>query len=204
MYDYLDGRLAERRATRAVVDVGGVGFDLAVPLGADFGPGAAAGNADGARSNVRVWTHLVVRDDAHLLFGFPDRRSREIFRLLLQVRGVGPTVALAILSHMSGDTLLQAILGEDAAALTRIRGIGKKTADQILLDLRDKAPRLIESPAAGTLVPQRPAAGASDDAVRALISIGYSDKEAKKSVDRAATKVDPKDLELLVRTALQE
>ena len=113
-------------------------------------------------------------------------------------------MALAILSHMSGDTLLQAILAEDVAALTKIRGIGKKTADQILLDLRDKAPRLIDTSAAGTLVPQRPPTGASEDAVRALVSIGYSDKEAKKSVERAATKVDPKDLELLVRTALQE
>jgi Holliday junction DNA helicase RuvA len=200
VYDYLEGRLAERRATRAVVEVGGVGYDLAVPLGAEF----VAERASSDGKSVRVWTHLVVREDAHLLFGFPDRRTREIFRLLLQVRGVGPTVALALLSHMSGDALLEAILAQDAAALTRVRGIGQKTAEQILLDLRDKAPRLIGSAAGDALVPRPPATGAVDDAVRALTSIGYSDKEAKKSVERAAKKVDPKDLELLVRAALQE
>jgi len=196
VYDYLEGRPSERRATRLVLDVGGVGYDLSVPLGADF-------PVEDGRS--RAWTHMVVREDAHLLFGFPDRKLREVFRLLLQVRGVGPAVALATLSHLSGDELLRAVAAQDQAPLLAIKGVGKKTAEQILLDLRDKAPRLLTQPAEDVLVP-RPGAGSRslEDAVRALVSIGYSDKEARRSVEKAAAKVSSDDLELLVRSALQE
>ncbi len=195
MYDYLEGRLTERRPTRIVLDVSGVGYDLAVPLGADFPA------RDGV---VRAWTHLVVREDAHLLFGFGERRMREIFRLLLQVRGVGPAVALAVLSSLPGDELLRAITAQDPSPLLRIKGIGQKTAQQILLDLSEKAARLIDSPA-DALVPASPRGARSlEDAVRALVSIGYSDREARRSVERAAARVDPGDLERLVRTALQE
>jgi len=200
VYDYLEGRLSERRATRVVLDVSGVGYDLAVPLGAEFA----------ARDGVtRVWTHLVVREDAHLLFGFPDRKVREVFRLLLQVRGVGPTMALGVLSTLTGEELLLAISAQDTRPLVRVKGIGKKTAEQILLDLREKAPRLLGAPpgeaGTGVLVPTPPAgARALEDAVRALVSIGYSDKDARRSVDKAATKVSPEDLERLVRAALQE
>ena len=195
MYDYLEGRLGERRPTRIVLDVGGVGYDLAVPLGAEF---------PAQEGRVRVWTHFVVREDAQLLFGFASRKQREVFRLLLSVRGVGPAVALAVLSSLSGEELLRAITAQDPTPLLSIKGIGKKTADQILLDLRDKAARLLDGPT-NELVPRpRPEAGSLEDAVRALVSIGYSDKEARRSVERAATRVDPGDLERLVRSALQE
>ncbi len=196
MYDYIEGRLSERRATHLVLEAGGVGYDLAVPLGADF---------PAKEGRVRAWTHLVVREDAHLLFGFPTRERRELFRLLLEVRGVGPAVALAVLSSLAGDELLRAIAAQDAAPFLRVKGIGKKTAEQILLDLRDKAPRMLAETERSTLVPR--AAGPArrlEDAVRALVSIGYSDREAQKSVERAAAKVPGDDLELLVRTALQE
>ena len=196
MYDYIEGRLSERRPARIVVEAGGVGFDVAVPLGSDFPQ---------REGRVRVWTHLVVREDAHLLFGFPERERRELFRLLLEVRGVGPAVALAVLSNLQGDELLRAIAAQDAAPFLRVKGIGKKTAEQILLDLRDKAPRMLAEPERGTLVPR--AAGSDrrvEDAVRALLALGYSDKEARKSVERAAAKVQGDDLELLVRAALQE
>jgi Holliday junction DNA helicase RuvA len=196
VYDYIEGRLCERRPTRLVVETGGVGFDLAVPLGVDFPE---------REGRVRAWTHLVVREDAHLLFGFPERAQREVFRLLLGVRGVGPAVALAVLSTLPGEELLRAVASQDAAPLLRVKGVGKKTAEQILLDLREKAPRMLADSAQGTLVPRAPAARRSlEDAVRALVSIGYSDKEARKSVERAATQVPGDDLELLVRTALQQ
>lgn len=197
MYDFLEGRLSERRPTRVVLDVGGVGYDIAVPLGADF----AAHSQDG---KLRIWTHLIVREDAHLLYGFAQREQREVFRLLLSVRGVGPAVALAVLSRLSREELLAAITAQDPTALLAVKGIGQKTADQILLDLRDKAARLLAAPA-DELVPRpRPETGALEDAVRALVSIGYSDKEARRNVERAARKVDPADIERLVRTALQE
>jgi len=197
VYDYIEGRLSERRPTHVVIEAGGVGYDLAVPLGVEFAA---------REGRVRAWTHLVVREDAHLLFGFPDRELRELFRLLLEVRGVGPAAALAVLSSLPGEELLRAITAQDPKPFLRVKGVGKKTAEQILLDLRDKAPRMLAEPAErGPLRPQVPGAGRSlEDAVRALVSIGYSDKEARKSVERAATKVPTDDLERLVRSALQE
>jgi Holliday junction DNA helicase RuvA len=205
VYEYLIGRVAIRGATRLVLDVGGIGYDVAVPLGADF-------RADGETEQVHVWTHLVVRDDAHLLFGFPGREMRETFRLLLKVRGVGPGLAQGILSSLTESELFEAIAAEDARPLTRIKGVGKKTADQIVLDLRDRVPQFEERDGS-TLVPV--GSGGSTpgrtrtiaDAIAALSSIGYSDKQAKASVERAAKKTvedDELDLEVLVRAALRE
>jgi Holliday junction DNA helicase RuvA len=204
MYEFVEGRLASRGPTRVVVDVGGIGYEISVPLGSVFEPVGkpADKNRDGSE-RVRVWTHLIVREDSQRLFGFSDARTREVFRLLLQVRGVGPGMAQAILSTLPGETLLEAVIAEDTVAFTRIKGVGKKTAEQILLDLRDRAPKLAQTDA-GVVVPQ--AAGSSQvqaDAVHALVSVGFSEKEAQKSVERASKTVDADDLELLVRTALQ-
>ena len=196
MYDYLEGHLAERRPARLVLDVGGIGYDLSVPLGVDFAA------RDG---RVRAWAHQVVREDAQLLFGFPTRELRELFRLLLEVRGVGPAVALAVLSTLPGDELLRAIAAQETAPFLRVKGVGKKTAEQILLDLRDKAPRMQAEAEHGTLAPRAPAGSrAVEDAVRALLSLGYSDKEARKSVEKASARVKDGDLETLVRAALSE
>jgi holliday junction DNA helicase RuvA len=198
VYEYLEGTLVSRAAGRLVVDVQGVGYELSVPIGAAFAPHAIGGKA-------RVWTHLVVRDDAHVLCGFPDRTTREVFRLLLAVRGVGPVMALAILSGIEKDALVEAIADGDVGALTRVKGVGAKTASQILLDLGEKARKLRAGGGAavegGVLVP----AGREqlvDDAVAALVSIGYSEKEAKKSIDKALEKVGKKDLESVLRAAL--
>lgn len=200
MYEYLDGRIDTQAPTWITLDVGGVGFDVAVPLGTRFKASAARKDA------VRVWTHFVVREDSQRLFGFASRDERGVFRLLLSVRGVGPAVALAMLSSLPGREFLSAVAQGDRDALTRVKGVGKKTAEQILLDLTDKA---IESGALsptthGELTPQaKPQLGGKlEDAINALVSIGYSEKEAKKSVERAAERIDTDDLELLVRTAL--
>ena len=199
MYEYLVGRIAERGATHLVLEVGGVGYELHVPLGSDFKKRGESGD------DVLVWTHFVVREDAQQLYGFPDRERRELFRLLLKVRGVGPQLAQAILSSMSEEELLATIASGDSKPLTKIKGVGKKTADQILLDLRDRAPA---PSASDVLVPQAPADVARDaklaDAIGALISIGYSDKQAKTSVERAAKRTGTDDLEELVRAALRE
>ena len=195
MYDYLEGRVARSGPARLVLDVAGVGYDLAVPLGAAF-------ETDG-ENKVRVWTHFVVREDAHSLYGFPDRSTREWFRLLLGVRGVGPGVALGLLSGLTVERLSEAIRHEDARLLVAIKGVGKKTAEQILLDLRDKVPHAI---AEDVLTPRpRRLPAALTDAVAALTSIGYSEKQAWRSVEHAAKSIeDPDDLELLVRAALKE
>ena len=204
MYEYLEGALTGRGPTRVVVDVGGVGYAVSIPVGADFRVATVkdAGAPGGER--VRVWTHLVVREDSHQLFGFPTAAMREIFRLLLVVRGVGPGLALAILSRLPGDSLLEAIVAGNTTALTAIKGVGKKTAEQILLDLRDRAPALRATVTTdGVVSPRTRASGIVEDAVQALTSIGFTEKDARKSVERAAAHVDPENLELLVRTALR-
>ncbi len=202
MYEYLEGEVAGRTPARLVLDVSGVGYELCVPLSSHF-PG-------GGRT--RVWTHLVVREDAHTLYGFPEKSTRDLFRVLLGVRGVGPVAALGILSGLSPEDLVQAVATEDLKALTRVKGIGAKTAGQILLDLRDKAPRL-----ASELGSKNAAAGAPgskstasdphvEDAVAALLSIGYSDKEARKAVEGAFTRAlaanGARDVATLVRAAI--
>jgi len=208
VYDYFEGRLVTRRPTSVVIDVGGVGFDIAVPLGVHFPP-VASGSAAGDMERVRVWTHLALREDAQDLYGFPTTQMRELFRLLLKVRGVGPGLALAVLSSLPGEELLEAIANADLAALTRVKGVGKKTAEQLLLDLRDRAPQPSASQgaasrgAAGTLQPRPPRDPLVEDAQQALVSIGFSDKDAQKSVAKAAEKVGTEDLEVLVLTALR-
>jgi Holliday junction DNA helicase RuvA len=198
VYEYLEGRVVERTAARIVLDVHGLGYEVAVPVGADFRI------TDGA---TKVFTHFVVREDAHRLFGFPSARLRALFRLLLEVRGVGPVLALTILSGLSEEELLTAIASGDKKQLVRIRGVGKKTAEQILLDLRERAPKPTGATLAVELAPRpRPSAREERlaDAVRALSSIGYAEAEARRAVERAAQKLPTDDLEELVRAALQE
>lgn len=191
MYEFLDGTIAARAGTRLVVDVHGVGYELSTPLGARFEPKA------------RVWTHLVVREDAHLLFGFPDREARELFRLLLTVRGVGPTSALAVMSGLGRDELLDAVVREDHATLMKVKGIGRKTAEQIVLDLREKAAKARGPAGAAAAAPQQGGTQADDDAVAALLSIGYGEKEARKSVEKARARLGASAaMEELLRAAL--
>jgi Holliday junction DNA helicase RuvA len=197
VYEYLEGEVQARTATRLIVDVAGVGYELLVPLGMTF---PTSGHA-------RIYTHLTVREDAHTLYGFPDLGRRDLFRVLLSVRGVGPGMALGVLSGLSREELVRAILTEDLAALTRIKGVGKKTGEQILLDLRDKIAKLAPSEALvgipGALPEGGPPSSSNiEDALSALVSVGYTEKDARKQVERAAKHVDPTDLELLIRTAL--
>ena len=203
MYDYFEGRLVTRRPTSVVIDVNGVGYDIAVPLGVHFPP---VNSGPSSEERVRIWSHLAVREDAQDLYGFPTTDMRELFRLLLKVRGVGPGLALAVLSSLPGNELLEAIVEENVTALTRVKGVGKKTAEQILLDLRDRAPQPASSSgraAGGTLQPQPRRHPVLEDAEQALVSIGFSEKEAQKSVAKAAEKVGTEDLENLVLTALR-
>jgi len=196
VFEYFEGTVASKSASRLVLDVAGVGYDFLIPLGSAFP----------ADDRLRVWCHLAVREDAHTLFGFADQRTRDLFRLLLKVRGVGPGMALGILSGLPRTELVTAIQDEDLTALLRIKGVGKKTAEQILLDLRDKiadyagGAGFVDTP---KQLKRSPATANMHDAVAALASVGYSDREAKKLVDKAAQSVDPEDLELLVRTALK-
>jgi Holliday junction DNA helicase RuvA len=198
VYEFIRGEIADRTGTAVILDAGGVGFELVAPLGATF---PAKG------SQAKVFTHLSVREDNQTLYGFPRREDRDLFRILLRVRGVGPSMALAILSGLTPEELTRAVVGEDLKALTRIKGVGKKTGEQILLDLRDKAGQL--AAVAGDVkvvsAPNETSTASANvaDAITALVSIGYSEKEATKNVEKAVQDVGDDDLEALVRAAMR-
>lgn len=191
MYEYLEGRLSMRAAARLVLDVHGVGYSLSVPLGVAFPD----------KDPLRVYVHQVVREDAHTLYGFPDEKTRNLFRTLLLVRGVGPAMALGILSSLPGQTLIDAIASNNHARLCSVKGVGKKTAEQILLDLRDKIAVFGLATNAAPL-PVTMLSPARQDAVAALVSIGYKERDAEKVVHKAADRVGESDLNELIRAAL--
>lgn len=200
MYEFIAGTIEARSATSVVIAAAGVGYELLAPLGAPFpAPGETA----------KVSVHLVVREDAQTLYGFPSQDDRDLFRILLRVRGVGPSMALGVLSGMSAAEIAGAVARDDLKAFTAIKGVGKKTAEQILLDLRDKSALLasVAGAAPAAPVPVEPGEGSAPpnlaDAITALVSIGYSDKEATKKVEAAASDVGTDDLEALVRAAMR-
>jgi Holliday junction DNA helicase RuvA len=148
-----------------LVDVGGVAYELDVPMSTFYGLPATG-------EPVSLYTHLVVREDAHTLYGFATLEERTAFRQLIRISGVGARTALAVLSGLSVSDLARAVTLQDAAPLTRVPGIGKKTAERLLLELKGK---LAEASAAT-------AGGHASDVVNALVSLGYSDKEALAAV----------------------
>ena len=199
MYEYLEGTVVERNAAHLVIDVGGVGYSLRTPLGR---PLPELG------SKARIWTHFVVREDAQTLYGFTQLEDRDLFRMLLRVRGVGPGMALAVQSGLDREDMVQALMAKDPVPFTRAKGVGKKTAEQIVLDLHERVARFAAGAPAnsGTLTPAAPPSSGQanlEDAAAALVSIGYPEKEASKLVTKAAQTVDPSDLEALVRAAIR-
>ena len=200
MYEFIAGTIEARSATSVVIAAAGVGYELLAPLGAPFAaPGETA----------KVYVHLVVREDAQTLYGFPTRDDRDLFRILLRVRGVGPSMALGVLSGMSAAEIAGAVTRDDLKAFTGIKGVGKKTAEQILLDLRDKSGLLASVAGAASAEPKPLDPGEDStspnlaDAITALVSIGYAEKEATKKAESAATDVGTDDLEALVRAAMR-
>jgi holliday junction DNA helicase RuvA len=193
VYDFLDGRVAERAPRRLVLAVGGLGFELVVADGFDF---PAVGES------TRVWTHLVVREDAHQLYGFDERLPRQLFRLLIRVQRVGPTLALAIVGGLSPGELLDALRLADTARLSRIKGVGKRTAERVLLELRDRIDDFVAEEFGATRgAPPAVQGGVLADATRALVSIGFPEAEARRLLEGAAGQVAPDDLEGLLRFA---
>ena len=170
MIGRLTGTVLEKTPPQVVVEAGGVGYEVDVPMGT-FCQLPAVGHA------VVLFTHLVVREDAQLLYGFGSRAERETFRRLLKISGVGAKIALAILSGMSTDELAAAIDGENITRLSRVPGIGKKTAERLVLELRGK----LGGHGAGLLLADATAApppSAQDDVTNALLTLGYTPREA--------------------------
>lgn len=176
MITFLQGTLEDALPTQIVVNVGGVGYQVLIPL-SSYDRLPAPGQP------VKVLTHLQVREDAHVLFGFMSAAERDLFLLLLNnVSGVGPKLALGVLSGMSVGSFKNCVVNNDVAALAKIRGLGKKTAERITLELRDKLGVAATWEAASSAHAPSPEETAINDAVLALISLGYKQVEAHKAV----------------------
>lgn len=187
----LQGLLIEKQPPLLVVDVNGVGYELEAPMSTFYK--VTLGTA------VILYVHQVVREDANLLYGFATREERDMCRTLLKVNGVGPKMALAILSGMEADAFAACIRQNDIATLTRIPGVGKKTAERLVIEMRDRlgddSTGLFAN--TGASLP----ASAAQDAVTALISLGYKATEAEKAINKIKT--DDASAEDLIRKALK-
>jgi holliday junction DNA helicase RuvA len=170
----LTGTLARKEPPSLLLDVNGVGYELEAPMSTFYDLPAAG-------ERVTLYTHLVVREDAHLLYGFTRESTRQLFRSLLKVNGVGPRVALAVLSGLSEQELLTCLAHEDIARLTKVPGIGRKTAERLVIELRDKVD-LAGAPAAGAARQATVPADPVSEAVSALIALGYKPNEASRAV----------------------
>jgi Holliday junction DNA helicase RuvA len=164
MIGRLTGVLVEKTPPQLVVDVQGVGYEVDVPMSTFY-------NLPALGANLTLLTHFVVREDAQQLFGFLTAKEREAFRILIRISGVGPKLALSVLSGMSVDELAQAVAMQEAGRLVKIPGVGKKTAERLLLELKGKLADALPSAASGP-------AHVAHDALNALMALGYSDKEA--------------------------
>ncbi len=174
MIGRISGRLVEKNPPQILVDVQGVGYELDVPMSTYYGL-PDCGQA------VTLFTHFAVREDGHFLYGFASQQERGAFRQLLKVSGIGARTALAVLSGLSVDELASAVSLQEAGRLVKIPGIGKKTAERLLLELRDKLAKALPGAAPGAAAPPAAADG-RDDVLHALLALGYSDKEARAAI----------------------
>ena len=178
-----------------MVDVSGVGYDVAVPLSTFYGLGDPG-------SDVALRIHTHVREDALALFGFATALEQSLFERLLGVGGIGPKVALAVLSGIEPPELVRAIQRGDLARLTAIPGVGKKTSERIVLELKDRLPLAPAAGAAADAVPDSPLV--RDDLLSALVNLGYHRPLAEKAVDAAIKKTPDGGFELLLKQSLRE
>ena len=194
MIAQLRGTLGDKRPNQVLVDVGGVGYLVHIPLSTFYALGDL-------HSNVTLLIHTQVREDAISLYGFLSAREKHLFELLISASGVGPVLALKILSGMSVDDLVPAVRSGDLARLTRIPGVGRKTAERMIVELRDKLAAMeihedARKPVSTT--------GVAGDVVSALLNLGYDQHAAEQAVERAGKNDTSETFEALLRGALQE
>jgi Holliday junction DNA helicase RuvA len=195
MIALLKGTLLDKAPSRVIVDVGGVGYDVQVPLSTFYGLGDT-----GANVTLRIHTH--VREDVIALYGFSTTLEQDLFERLISISGIGPRLGLAVLSGIEPPDLIRAIKTQDVARLTAIPGIGKKTAERIGLELKDRLPQ------AATLSSQAPAGGRPEDQLRedlvsALLNLGYQRNTAEKAIDKTLKASPDAGFEQALRDALR-
>lgn len=198
MIGYLSGKLLEKNANQAVVDVGGIGYEVTIPLSTFYELGEP-----GTDVQLRIHTH--VREDAILLFGFSSARERELFLKLISVQGVGAKSGITMLSGMSADEIITAIRTENITKLVAIPGVGRKTAERMVIELRDKVGSLA---AAGTrtAISDGETFEANDvfeDALSALVNLGYQKSAAEKALQQSGQDGEDLTVQKLLRAALQ-
>ena len=201
MIGRLRGTLAEKQPPHLILDVNGLGYELEVPMTTLY-------RLPSVGEPLTLHTHLVVREDAQLLYGFAGKRERDFFRELIRLNGVGPKLALALMSSLEVDELIRCVQSQDTSALTKVPGVGKKTAERLLVELKDRFKAWETVPAMFALVPNQPGgpdaapvATAETDAVSALISLGYKPQEASKAI--SAIKEKGLSSEDMIRRALK-
>jgi Holliday junction DNA helicase RuvA len=192
----LRGTLLEKLPSRIVVDVGGVGYDVQVPLSTFYGLGEP-----GATVALRIHTH--VREEAIALFGFSTALEQDLFERLIAVSGIGPKLGLAVLSGIEPADLVRAIRTQDVARLTKIPGIGKKTAERIGLELKDRLPLAAMQPAEPAATAARPEDQLKDDLLSALTNLGYQSAVAEKTIDKIIAAEPDAEFEQALRQALR-
>jgi holliday junction DNA helicase RuvA len=190
----LRGTLADKRPNQVLVDVGGVGYLVFIPLSTFYGLGELHGE-------VTLLTYTHVREDALALYGFVTAHEKHVFELLISVSGVGPALALKILSGMTADDLAPAIRAGDLVRLTRIPGVGRKTAERIVVELRDK---LAATGVPETAQPSAVLSSVATDVVSALLNLGYDKRDAEQAVETAGKDGTPDTFEGLLRASLQQ
>lgn len=194
MISFLHGKLVEKKPPIIVMDVQGVGYEVEVPMTTIYAL-PEIGNA------TKVYTHLAIRDDAHLLFGFATLDERTLFRTLIKVNGVGAKMALTILSGIEASEFARCVQDNDSATLVKLPGVGKKTAERLIIEMRDKLDGVINSDTVKSTPMQSSSSNVVDDATTALISLGYKPQEASKFVMAVVT--DDMDSEAIIREALK-
>lgn len=195
MIGYLRGKLISKQPPQLVLDVSGVGYELDAPMSTFY-------NLPATGADISLFTHLVIREDAHSLFGFATDRERRMFRELLKVTGIGPKLALSLLSGINVDELLMCVASGDTDSLVRIPGVGRKTAERLLIEMRDRIKGFGE--VATILAPVNGTSGAINvqhEAFSALVALGYKPAE----VTRLLQSVDPavQSVEEIIRHALK-
>jgi len=191
MIGSLRGRIASKTPPQLTVDVGGLGYELEAPMSTFF-------HLPAVGEEVRLLTHLVVREDAHVLYAFGTEEERRLFRSLIKVSGVGPKIALALLSGISVPAFAECVQREDIAALTRIPGVGRKTAERLIVEMRDRL--VVSLPGSGTTAVAG-ALTAESEAYDALVALGYRPAEATRLLK--AVTPGTHSTEELIRRALQ-
>lgn len=197
MIAYLSGKLLEKQASTAIIETGGVGYEVSIPLSTFYELGEVGSDVE-----LRIYTH--VREDAIQLFGFKTLHERDLYLKLISVQGIGPKSGIAMLSGLNADEIVAAIRSNNLARLTAIPGVGRKTAERLVIELRDKV-GLAGSDAADPSSPsaQLPSNAVFDDALSALINLGYQKSAAEKALDKAAKEGTELTVQKLLRRALQ-